>query len=155
MVEWEDGSITYEPLTTIAVDDPATCTLYVKEKCLLETDGWKRFKNIAKNDKKLERMLNRLNLSLLSNRRSTSLVTKYQGTRVKRQNWIKGLGPQGERMLEPSNLRSSWITKRSKIKGAAIRERAHLRITSASCATSSMMLNTMEDIRHSLSQEVT
>jgi hypothetical protein len=35
-----------------------TCALYAKEKGLLETDGWKRFKNIAKNDKKLERMLN-------------------------------------------------------------------------------------------------
>jgi len=44
MVEWEDGSTTYEPLATIAADDPVTVALYAKEKGLLDQPGWKRFK---------------------------------------------------------------------------------------------------------------
>jgi len=39
LVEWEDGSTTYEPLATIAVNDPVTVALYAKEKGLLDTPG--------------------------------------------------------------------------------------------------------------------
>jgi hypothetical protein len=33
----------YEPLKTIAADDPVTCAEYAKENILLDTEGWKKF----------------------------------------------------------------------------------------------------------------
>jgi hypothetical protein len=41
MVEWENGEITSKPLTVIAADDPVTCTIYAKDKGLLDKPGWK------------------------------------------------------------------------------------------------------------------
>jgi hypothetical protein len=54
LVEWETGETTYEPLDMIASDDPITCAQYAKENILLDTDGWKRFRRIAKSEKKVE-----------------------------------------------------------------------------------------------------
>ena len=62
MVAWEDGSHTYEPLKLIAADDPVTCAMYAKKNNLLETPGWKRFKDIAKRHKKMLRLLNQSKL---------------------------------------------------------------------------------------------
>jgi len=61
-VLWSDGSTTYEPLNVIAADDPVTCALYARKHNLLDTDGWKRFRRIAKNEKKLTRFLNQAKL---------------------------------------------------------------------------------------------
>jgi hypothetical protein len=55
---WEDGSTTWEPLTTIAKDDPITCTQYASKMGLLDKPGWKRFKRFAKREKKYIRMIN-------------------------------------------------------------------------------------------------
>jgi hypothetical protein len=42
-VEWENGEVSYEPLHTIAADDPVMCEIYAKDQHgLLDTDGWKR-----------------------------------------------------------------------------------------------------------------
>ena len=30
IVEWENGEVSYEPLHTIAADDPVTCAIYAK-----------------------------------------------------------------------------------------------------------------------------
>ena len=62
MIEWEDGSITTEPLTIIAADDPVTCAIYARDNQLLDLPGWKRFKAIAKRQKKLFRMANQAKL---------------------------------------------------------------------------------------------
>jgi hypothetical protein len=62
MIEWENGEVTTEPLSTIAQDDPVTCALYAQEKGLLELPGWKRFKTIARRQKKLFRMANQAKL---------------------------------------------------------------------------------------------
>ena len=62
MIEWESGEISTEPLSIIAADDPVTCAVYAKEKNLLELSGWKRFKSIAKREKKLLRMVNQAKL---------------------------------------------------------------------------------------------
>jgi hypothetical protein len=62
LVEWETGEMTYEPLTPIAVDDPVTCAEYAKKNNLLDTDGWKQFRRLAKNEKKLKRMINQAKL---------------------------------------------------------------------------------------------
>ena len=55
LVDWETGEKTYEPLSDLAADDPATCATHDKENSLLHTEGWKRFRNLAKKDKILTR----------------------------------------------------------------------------------------------------
>ncbi len=57
-VEWENGEITYEPLRTIAADDPVACAIYARDNNLLDTPGWKRFKRTAMRSKKMLRMIN-------------------------------------------------------------------------------------------------
>ena len=49
--------MTYEPLSVLAADDPVTCAMYAKENDLLHIDGWKRFRNLAKRDKTLTRVV--------------------------------------------------------------------------------------------------
>ena len=63
LVVWEDGSRTYEPLHIIGVDCPVVCAQYTKRNGLHDALGWKRFRNIAKNEKKMTRMLNQAKLS--------------------------------------------------------------------------------------------
>jgi hypothetical protein len=72
MVEWEDGSITTEPLGIIAADNLVTCAIYARENDLLLEEGWKRFKTIAKKQKKMFRMANQAKL------RSFRTSPKYQ-----------------------------------------------------------------------------
>ena len=72
LIEWENGEQTYEPLDTIAADDPVTCAIYVKENDLLEEPGWRRFKHIAKREGKLLRMANQAKL------RSYRTAPKYK-----------------------------------------------------------------------------
>jgi hypothetical protein len=62
LVEWEDGSKTFEPLTTMGADSPVVCAMYGKRMGLLDQPGWKRFKNIAKREKKMLRMINQAKL---------------------------------------------------------------------------------------------
>jgi hypothetical protein len=62
LVEWETGETTYEPLDLIASDDPVTCAEYARRNNLIDTQGWKRFRRIAKNEKKLQRMINQAKL---------------------------------------------------------------------------------------------
>ena len=72
MIEWESGEITSEPLSVIAADDPVTCAIYASDNNLLEQDGWKRFRGIAKRQKKLLRMVNQAKL------RSYRTATRYK-----------------------------------------------------------------------------
>jgi hypothetical protein len=62
LIEWENGEITTKPLTAIAADNPVSCAIYGKKAGILEHDGWKRFKSIAKQQKKLFRMANQAKL---------------------------------------------------------------------------------------------
>jgi hypothetical protein len=62
LIEWETGEKTYEPLDTIAKDDPVTCAEYARRNGLLDTSGWKRFKSLGKNERKIERMVNQAKL---------------------------------------------------------------------------------------------
>ena len=71
-LEWEDGSMTYEPLHIIAADDPVTCAIYAKDNGLLETEGWKRFKRLAQRTKKFLRAINQAKL------RSYNTAPKYK-----------------------------------------------------------------------------
>ena len=56
-VQWDDGTITWEPLTIIAKDDPAGVAQYTIKKELLHLPGWKRFKRLSKCTKKMTRMV--------------------------------------------------------------------------------------------------
>ena len=58
MVEWETGEITEESLSIIAADDPITCGAHAKKHSLLNLPGWRRFRNIARNQKCLTRAIN-------------------------------------------------------------------------------------------------
>jgi hypothetical protein len=49
LVEWEDGSNTYEPLDLIIRDDPVTLAIYAKKNKLLNKPVWKRLKHVARN----------------------------------------------------------------------------------------------------------
>jgi len=71
-IEWENGEITSEPLNIIAADDPITCAIYAKDNNLLELDGWKRFKRLAKRAKKFLRCINQAKL------RSYNTAPKYK-----------------------------------------------------------------------------
>ena len=71
-VEWENGEITDEPMTTIAADDPVTCAIYAKDNNLLDVPGWKRFKSIARRQQHMFRMANQAKL------RSFRLAPKYK-----------------------------------------------------------------------------
>jgi hypothetical protein len=51
LVEWENGDITTEPLSVIAADDPMTCAVYATEHDLLDVEGWKHFRILAKREK--------------------------------------------------------------------------------------------------------
>ena len=62
MVEWENGEVTSEPLTIIANDDPASCAQYALNNDLLYTEGWRQFRRLAKNMKKLTRQINQAKL---------------------------------------------------------------------------------------------
>ena len=62
MMEWENGEVTAEPLDIIAADDPVTCAIYGRDHNLLDICGWKRFRGIAKKQKKLFRMANQAKL---------------------------------------------------------------------------------------------
>jgi hypothetical protein len=62
-VEWENGEVSYEPLHTIAADDPSmTCAIYTKDHGLLGTDGWKCFCSLMKRAKKMLRIVNQSKL---------------------------------------------------------------------------------------------
>ena len=61
-VNWENGETTYEPLDIMAKEDPVTCAIYAKDNGLLDTPGWKRFKRIARRQKKLLRLANQAKL---------------------------------------------------------------------------------------------
>jgi hypothetical protein len=51
MIEWENGEIMTEPLSVIATNTRITCVIYAKEHDLLDTEGWKCFRNMAKREK--------------------------------------------------------------------------------------------------------
>jgi hypothetical protein len=62
MIEWETRMVTAEPLSKIVANDPVTCAIYDQDKDLLDEPGWKRFKGIAKRDKKMLRQVHRAKL---------------------------------------------------------------------------------------------
>ena len=62
LVQWDDGSVTREPLDIFGKDDPVSCVEYAMDNNLLEEPGWKRFRHLAKNEKKFKMMVNQAHL---------------------------------------------------------------------------------------------
>ena len=54
--------MTSEPLDQFAKDDPVSYAQYALDNDLLTTEEWKRFRHIAKNQKKLKRMVRQAKL---------------------------------------------------------------------------------------------
>ena len=61
-IEWETGEITTEPLAFVAEDAAVDLALYAKEHDLLENPRWKRFRNLAKTEKKILRLVKQAKL---------------------------------------------------------------------------------------------
>ena len=50
LVEWGDNTQSFEPLNVIAEDNPIACAHYAKDNNLLNTRGWKHFKNLLRSE---------------------------------------------------------------------------------------------------------
>jgi hypothetical protein len=57
LVKWENGEIMTERLLVIAADDPVTCAVYAREHDLLDIEGCKHFRNLAKHEKHFLRLV--------------------------------------------------------------------------------------------------
>jgi hypothetical protein len=57
LVEWENGEIMTEPLSVIAANNPVTCAVYAREHDLLDVEGWRHFRNLAKREKHFLRLV--------------------------------------------------------------------------------------------------
>ena len=78
-IEWENGEITDEPLSIIAIDAPLACAKYAKKNNLLDLPGWKRLKPIAKKMNKMIRSANKVKI------RSVAYKPKYKyGVKIPR-----------------------------------------------------------------------
>jgi hypothetical protein len=71
-IKWENEEITNEPLNIIAADDPVSCATHGRDNKLLDQPGRKRFKSLAKREKKLLRLQNQAKL------RSYRTTPKYK-----------------------------------------------------------------------------
>jgi len=58
LIEWADGSKTWEPINLIGKTDKFTLAAYAREHDLLDTPGWKFLQSAARRDKRLKRMVN-------------------------------------------------------------------------------------------------
>ena len=68
LILWGTGQRSWHPLNSIYQDDPVSIALCAREHGLLEIDGWKRCKHMAKKAKKLGRMVNQARLKSFRNK---------------------------------------------------------------------------------------
>ena len=61
-IEWENGEITFKPLSKMKQDCPIIMAEYARKHSLLNTDGLKSLKRIAKRSKKLNRLIKQAKL---------------------------------------------------------------------------------------------
>ena len=76
MGDWGDY---FEPLSVNAADDPVTCAAYAKEHDVLAVKGWCRFRNLAKKNKVLARVIKQSKIRQV--RRSQTYMFGYLGPR--------------------------------------------------------------------------
>jgi len=56
---WDNGKVSWEPLSTTAKSDPVTCAIYAEKNGLLNTSGWRRFRGLARKQRRLIRQANK------------------------------------------------------------------------------------------------
>ena len=95
-VEWENGEITFEPLSIISADDPVTCAVCAKENDLLALEGWHRFRSLSKKDKSLARGIKQSKIRQV--RRSQTYMFGYLITR----NYMEAM------KFDSENKNSKW-----------------------------------------------
>ena len=79
LMQWEDDSKTWEPLTEIAKTDPVHLAKHAKENGLLDLPGWKRLHTHAKREKKLNQILHQARINTMK----TGIRIKF-GVRIPR-----------------------------------------------------------------------
>ena len=57
VIEWDDGSVTHEPLDTFCKDAPMACATYAKDNGLLSAPGSKRYKRLLEAEERMERSI--------------------------------------------------------------------------------------------------
>jgi hypothetical protein len=67
LIELENGEMTSEPLNIFGKDDPVTCAVYACKHGLVEEEGWKQFKGIARREKKMLCMVNQSHIKVTHN----------------------------------------------------------------------------------------
>jgi hypothetical protein len=70
-VEWESGEITYVPLNIMIQDNKVTMTQYGINNDLIDTEGWRGLRKLARKDNMRKRLINQAKL------RSYRHTTKY------------------------------------------------------------------------------
>ena len=66
------GRLQTSPINTMSADDLVCCAIYGRDNKLLDQPGWKRFKSLAKREKKLLRLQNQAKI------RSYRTTPKYK-----------------------------------------------------------------------------
>ena len=87
MIKWENGEITSEPLSVIVKDDPITCAIYAHDNNLLDTNGWKCFKSIAKHEQKYKCLIHQVKHVLIDLHCVTSMGMRYHKTTHMHSSW--------------------------------------------------------------------
>ena len=119
LVDWETGEKTYEPLSVLAADDPVTCAMYAKVNDLLHIDGWKRFRNLAKRDKTLTRVVMQSRIRQARRAKKYCLdnssldLSKRHWNLTKRTTTPNGLMLPGKKWIASKNNKCSQNTKGS------------------------------------------
>jgi hypothetical protein len=114
MIEWENGETTTEPLRLIAADNPVMCAIYARDNNLLDLPGWKRFKGLAKRQKKHELAVNQAKFKPNTPLPSLSMGTKSQETTHTPSDSTKEMEIDYGKMLWRLNLNRSRSTTRSR-----------------------------------------
>jgi hypothetical protein len=63
LVEWDDGSSTYEPLSILLKDDPITLAQYAVDNDMLDKPGWKALQRFTRREKLFKRMSKQAKMS--------------------------------------------------------------------------------------------
>ena len=142
-VRWENNEVTSEPLKVIAADDPVTLAQYALDNDLLNTDGWRRFRGIAKNQKKMKRMINQAKLRSYRHAPKYIFDLRYPGIIPMNYILISTIETTDGRILHNFSFPSCVTTISLKIKERLLLYLMTTRkFKQISCLTSRMMKDT-------------
>jgi hypothetical protein len=127
-----NGKMVQRPLALMVKFDPVTCAQYAKDNDLLDTDGWKSLKRIAKREKLFQCMIKQAKLKSLRQ----GIHYKYnvhvkhdfkEALRLDQKNgntlWQDAIQTEGRQLLDYDTFISKGSTKK---RTTASRVSAHL-----------------------------